>query len=752
MKQTITFIVVTMATILCTTHATAQKYPFQNRSLPTNQRIDNLVSNLTLDEKLSLLEHQNPAIERLGLKPYSWWNEALHGIGRNGTATVYPMPIGMAATWDCGLVEESFRAIAVEGRRKYANERQHSNYGDNKGITYFTPNINIFRDPRWGRGMETFGEDPWLTAQMGLAAVKGLQTKLDKNSLLAAACLKHLAVHSGPEKTRHRFNSKVSVFDLWYTYLPAFEYIVKNSDVQQVMCGYNRINGEPCCTNSPLLSDILRKRWRYDGIVVTDCWALNDLWERDAKTPRHETHADAVAAAAAAFGGEVDLECGSGLAALKGAVAAGLVGQEQVDKHLRRVLRTRLLTGVDDPVDLAKLPRTRSRALDMARESIVMLKNNGVLPLCLPGIEQRHFKQEVRHDIHRLAIVGPNANDTAMMLGNYNGQPVNPITPLEAFTEYAITTANGNLELFTERLNNLVEKPQYDDSIYLEGCIDHLKNYDAIVYFGGLSPALEGEELDVDCDGFSGGDRTRIELPDIQAKTIKALKQRTGKPVILVLCTGSAIALGDVAEHVDAILVAFYGGEAMGQALFETIADCSNGALLGRLPVTFYASTGQLPAFENYSMANRTYRYLKQTPSYPFGFGLTYNGSHSLRNLRYDARSRSVTGILRVEGHPREEVVQVYAKGSNMPDGCEKTLVGFVRTEERHSEASDVPFSGLFYRHDVMFSIPVNYEAFRYYDDATGQMRYPAAGTKITLQVGFSSDDKDLIDLEITLQ
>jgi len=750
MKRTTIFIVIAMATILCGTTVFAQKFPFQDKSLSVNQRIDNLMASLTLEEKLSLLQHQNPAIERLGLKPYSWWNEALHGVARNGTATVYPMPIGMAATWDCALVESSFRSIAVEARRKYAHERQHGNYGDNKGITFFTPNINIFRDPRWGRGMETFGEDPWLTAQMGLSVVKGLQTKYDKTHLLSAACLKHFAVHSGPESIRHQFNSKVSSADLWYTYLPAFEYIVKNSDVQQIMCGYNRLNGEPCCSNSPLLTDILRKRWRYDGIVVTDCWALNDLWERDVKTPRHESHADATAAAVAAFGGEVDLECGSGLQALKAAVESGQVSQETIDKHLRRVLRTRFQVGIDEIVDVSSLPRTKSYALDVARESIVMLKNNGALPLCLPGIEQRHFKQEVRHDIHRLALVGPNLNDTVMMLGNYNGDPVNPITPLEAFSEYVATTADGKLELFTERLNDLVDKPEYEDSIYIDNCLDHLKNYDAIIYFGGISCTLEGEELDVERDGFTGGDRTRIELPDIQAKTIKALKQRTGKPVILVLCTGSAIALGDVEKYVDAILVAFYGGEAMGQALFEAIADCSDGALFGRLPVTFYASTAQLPAFEEYSMKNRTYRYFKGNPSYPFGFGLTYNGSHTLRNLRYDARSRCVTGILRVEGHPREEVVQVYAKGGNMPDGCNKTLVGFVRTEERHSEATDVPFSGLFYRHDVMFSIPVNYEAFRYYDDATGQMRYPAAGTKITLQVGFSSDDKDLTEIEMT--
>ena len=730
--------------------ATAQRYPFQDTTQNINHRIDNLISNLTLDEKLSLLEHQNPAIERLGLKPYSWWNEALHGVARNGKATVYPMPIGMAASWDNVLVEEAFRDIAVEARHKYIHERQLGNYGDYKGITFFTPNINIFRDPRWGRGMETFGEDPWLTAQMGLSVVNGLQTKIGKRHIMSAACLKHFAVHSGPESVRHQFNSNVSSTDLHYSYLPAFEYIVKNSNVQQVMCGYNRLNGDPCCTNNFLLSDILRKRWRYDGIIVTDCWALNDLWERNVKIPRHKTHADATAAAAAAFGGEVDLECGSGLQALKAAVESGLISQESIDKHLRRVLRTRFMVGADDDINANRLPRTKSHALNMARESIVMLKNNGVLPICLPGIEQRHFKQTVRHNIHKLALVGPNLNDTAMMLGNYNGTPSNPITPLDAFSKYASTLSCGKLELFNEPLNDIIDTPGFEDSLYLESCIDHLKDYDVIVYFGGISPALEGEELNVNRDGFYRGDRTRIELPIIQSKTIKALKQKTGKPVVLVLCTGSAIALGDVENYVDAILVAFYGGEAMGQALFEAICDGADGPLFGRLPVTFYASTLQMPPFDDYSMENRTYRYFKGTPAYPFGFGLTYNGAHSLRNLKYDPRSRCVTGILRVEGHPHEEVVQVYVKGDNMPDGCNKTLVGFVRTEERHSQASDVPFSGLFYRHDVMFSIPVNYEAFRYYDENTGQLRYPASGTKYTLQVGFSSDDKDLISIPMT--
>ena len=762
----------------------AQRYPYQDTNLSIDQRVDNLISNMTLDEKLSFLEHQNPPIERLGLKPYSWWNEALHGVARNGKATVYPMPIAMAATWDYNLVEEAFRSIAFEARQKFYEEQNSGNHGDYKGITFFTPNINIFRDPRWGRGMETFGEDPWLTARMGQAAVNGIQTKIGKNRLLAAACLKHLAVHSGPEGVRHEFDSRVSSHDLFTTYLPAFEYIIRNTNVQQVMCAYNRLNGEPCCTNNRLLNEILRRQWRYDGIVVTDCWALNDCWERDKKTPRHETHTSAATAAAAAFGGEVDLECGSGLGALKEAVDSGWVSEKTIDKHLHRVLRTRMLVGIDDdwyvtkdmlnwkPAPIQKPSQAKGRKtqakkntpkmsetpapvignipLHMARESIVLLKNNGVLPIKLPNVEQRHFDREnQRQDLHKLALVGPNINDTSLLLGNYNGIPINPTTPLDAFTRYVCNEGKGNFELFSEPLNDLLEFPEYEDSLHVETCLEYLSDFDAIVYIGGISPQLEGEELDIETPGFSRGDRTRIEPPAIQVKTIKALKERTKRPVIVVLCTGSALAVSDIEPYADAILVGWYGGEAWGQALLEALADCADGPLFGRLPVTFYASTAQLPHFEEYSMKGRTYRYFEGTPSYPFGFGLTYNKSHSLRALKYNPLTRSVTGVLSVEGHPHEEIIQVYLKGDHSSDGLIKTLVGFERTESRH-QISEARFSGTFYRHDVMFSIPVNYDAFRYYDESLGKMRMPAPGTKFTLLVGFSSDPNELQEVEMT--
>ena len=421
----------------------AQQYPFQDTSLPVSQRVEDLISRLTLDEKIAFLEHQNPAIERLGIKPYSWWNEALHGIARNGVATVYPMPIALAATFNPQMVEEVYSRIADEGVRKHRQSQEAGEYGDNTGITFFTPNINIFRDPRWGRGMETFGEDPYLTAQMGLAAVRGLQgpgaqmrfkagptwvwpdtAALHSPYLVSAACLKHLAVHSGPEGLRHQFDARISNRDLWTTYLPAFEYIIKHSDVQQVMCGYNRLNGEPCCTNHHLLVDILRNRWHYDGILVTDCWALNDCWEPDTVIPRHRTHATAAQAAAAAFGSEVDLECGSGLAALKTAVDSGYISEAKIDEHLRRILRTRFRIRPEwfseynhGSHGLWTKPEV------VARQSLVMLKNNGILPLKDP----KRMKQ--------IAIIGPNAADSAMALGNYNGEPPYQKTILKAFEE-----------------------------------------------------------------------------------------------------------------------------------------------------------------------------------------------------------------------------------------------------------------------------------------------------------------------------
>lgn len=698
MKRFITII----AILLSSPTLWAQNFPFQDTTLSMQERVEDLLSRLTLEEKISMMEHRNPAIPTLGLPAYSWWNEALHGVGRNGLATVWPMPIALAATFNEEMVQSIFKDVAYEARVKYLETVADTQAvmlkepTDYTGLTFFTPNINIFRDPRWGRGMETYGEDPFLTAQMGLACVKGLQhnyffetnNEVDSVHLSAAACLKHLAVHSGPEGVRHEFDAHVAPRDLWSTYLPAFEYIVRNSDVQQVMCGYNRLNGEPCCTNRELLVDILRNKWHYDGLLVTDCWALNDCWERDTVIPRHKTHASAALTAADAFGSEVDLECGSGLSALRTAVDSGYISEEVVNKHVRRILRTRLRvtemspTGIMEPTDYTPI--------DAASNSLVLLKNHkGLLPL------KRHTP---------VYLAGPNAEDTIMPLGNYNGTPYHTVSIREAFGNY-----------FT-----LVDSP---------------KKAEVIVYAGGLNPQLEGEELPVDMPGFFKGDRTRIELPEDQSREIRKL-QRKHRPVVLLLCSGSAIALDKQALKCDAIMQCWYGGQDMGDAIgLAMIGFCDN---FGRLPITFYKSTQQLPPFESYDMKGRTYRYMTEEPLFPFGFGLDY-ANYRLENVHYE--EGKVRGVVKMVTKPRVKpagnsttVVEVYLKGSNKQEPL-KQLVGFKRVamdEKGYQE----------------FEIDIEPFWLRQFDENTQEMSPLPSSIQPTLLVGFSSADRDLIEIK----
>ena len=649
------------------------------------ERVEWLLANLTLDEKLSLMVHQNPAIERVGLPAYSWWNEALHGYARAGIATVYPMPIALAATFHPELVRPLFANVAAEAPFKHREMADTGYYGDNSGLTFFTPNINIFRDPRWGRGMETYGEDPYLTARMGLACVEGLQGGG------TAACLKHLAVHSGPEGVRHEFNSIIDDRNLRTTYLPAFEYIIKHSPVAQVMCGYNRLNGAPCCTNRRLF-DILRKEWGYDGILVTDCWALNDAYEIDTVIPRHRTHATAAAAYGDAFGYEVDLECGSGLPALREAVQQGLITESKVDEHLRRVLRVRLQVerGKDArEKDLSMVRREGDAlALQTARESMVLLKNDGVLPL--KGSEG-------------IRIDGPNVWDTLMPLGNYNGTPEHCVSIGEA-----MKVGNGDGRV--------------------------------TVYVGGLSPQLEGEELQVEQEGFYRGDRTRIELPKEQVADIKALKEQ-GHKVVLVICNGSAIALEDVIDYCDAVLVAWYGGQNMGTAVKQLLYGEQDD--FGHLPLTFYRSTGQLPPFEDYDMQRRTYRYLDdEAPLFPFGYGLSYS-FYQLYETRADEATFTVSSIVSQcntdvpDAGTHRAVVQVYLRNDSDPEGPVKQLIGMQSVSfDKGDPQTRKPFK-----------IALDPFWFRQFNPDSGMMEEPADGTPFTLQVGFSSADRDLIDL-----
>lgn len=651
--------------ILCSTALWAQNFPFQDTSLSVNERVEDLLSRLTLDEKISLMEHRNPAIPSLGLPAYSWWNEALHGVGRNGYATVWPTPVALAASFNTPMVFHIFSEVAIEANVKYVEARRSDTCTalreptDYTGLTFFTPNINIFRDPRWGRGMETYGEDPYLTATMGLACVNGLQHSYMPYRqghpqvhypvpLTAAACIKHLAVHSGPEGVRHEFDSRVSPRDLWTTYLPAFEYIVRNSDVQQVMCGYNRLNGSPCCTNRELLVDILRHKWHFDGLLVTDCWALNDCWERDTVIPRHKTHPTAATTAADAFGSEVDLECGSGLQALRTAVDSGYISEHKVNEHVRRILRTRMRAELDDP---RELPAADVDPVRACAESLVLLRNeDNLLPL--------------KEKTTKIYLTGPNREDTLMPLGNYNGTP-----------RHTVSIREGLANHFT-----LVNRPGQAD---------------VIVYAGGLSPQLEGEELQVDVPGFYKGDRTLIELPEAQNKELHSLR-RKGKPVVLLLCSSSAVALDKKAQHCEAIVACWYGGEAMGEAIAASMAgqyDC-----FGRLPVTWYRSTEQLPDFDNYAMQGRTYRYMDDSePLYPFGYGLNY-AQAEIETYRVDWERLRVTGTVKrlPQKDPRPTtagttVVKVYMTNPDDPKGPKKSLIGYQKVVLAE-EGSPVPF------------------------------------------------------------
>ena len=684
MKKTMQTVVrmAAIGLILTIFHTTkAQQYPWQDTTRSLDSRVEWLIKNLTLDEKLSLMVHQNPAIPRVGLPAYSWWNEALHGVGRAGEATVYPMPIAMAATFDPSMIRRVFNNVALEAREKYQQAQDTGGTGDYTGLTFFTPNINIFRDPRWGRGMETYGEDPYLAAMMGLACVKGLQ---GGNT---AACLKHFAVHSGPEGIRHEFDSRVSERDLRSTYLPAFEYIIRNSDVAQVMCGYNRLNGEPCCTNRRLF-DILRNEWQYDGILVTDCWALNDAYETDTVIPRHRTHATAALAYGDAFGREVDLECGSGLPALREAVQQGLVPESKVDEHVRRVLKTRL--AVTSLSSLAS-PASKSSATDVAAQSMVLLKNTGVLPL-----KEGEF----------LRLEGPNAYDTLMPLGNYNGTPKHTVTLGEVLGHYQVFSAGDGKTL---------------------------------VYCGGLNPQLEGEELPVEKEGFYKGDRTRIELPQEQVDEIKAFKAQ-GYRVVLVLCTGSAIALENVIDDCEAVIVAWYGGQDMGTAVKQLLFGERDD--FGRLPVTFYRSTDQLPDFSNYDMTGRTYRYLDpESALFPFGFGYSYS-FFSIKQPWVSEADFTIGGTLSLcntdvpQAPIHRTVVQVYLKNENDPEASFKQLIATASL----SMTEDQPLQP--------FSITLDPWWFRQYNPDTGLMEEPRDGTSFILQLGFSSDDRDLQDFQ----
>ncbi|WP_036930479.1 glycoside hydrolase family 3 protein [Prevotella sp. 10(H)] len=815
-------VIIISALILLTGKTAAQQKPWMDESKPVEQRVEMLVNAMTLEEKIGQMMNSAPAIDRLGIPSYDWWNECLHGVGRAGLATVYPQAIGLAATFDDDALFKSATIISDEARAKHHQFVREGSRQIYQGLTFWSPNINIFRDPRWGRGQETYGEDPHLTTRMGIAFVKGLQGD-NPNYYKLVATAKHFAVHSGPEYERHTFDAYPTAYDNWATYLPAFKALVDEGKVASVMCAYNRLDGVPCCGSHPLQVDILRNQWKFDGYIVSDCGAIDDFYRT------HKTSPDAATASAEAVIAGTDLECGSSYRALKESVDKGMISEKELDVSLKRLFYARFKLGMFDsdsknpyaqiPYSVLDSEKHRQDALDMARKSIVLLKNNNrTLPLS--------------KNIKKIAVIGPGATDSVSLLGNYNGTPGKIVTILQGIKD----KCGDNIDVVYERGVNLLDdnmvssvdiwsmmrsgnkkgmKAEYYKGIELKGkpqltrvetkidfkggvadeiapgikanwvsvrwtgtftpeetkdytfhvtgddgfrlfvndekVIDHFsyheamtdyytlkaekgKKYnirleyfqgdqgavirfgagymyntdydkvlaavsdaDAIVFAGGISPTLEGEEMPVDLPGFFKGDRNTIALPAIQTRMMKELK-KTGKPVIFVMQTGSALSINWENENVPAIINSWYGGQAAGVAIADVLFGDYNPA--GRLPVTFYKSDNDLPPYEDYNMAGRTYRYFEKEPLYPFGHGLSYT-SFVYSDLKVNKKSRlgenipvSVT-VQNTGENDGDEVVQLYiSHEKNAAQIIPITeLKGFKRIFLRKGEKKTVNFT-----------------------------------------------------------
>lgn len=857
MKRIKILAVLLLAFLSCT-DALAQRYPYQVSYLPSVERARDLCHRLTLDEKIKLMMDRSPAIDRLKIPEFQWWNEALHGVGRNGYATVFPITVGMAASFDDNLLYKVFTAVSDEARAKN-NEAVRSGHIDRyQGLSYWTPNINIFRDPRWGRGQETYGEDPYLTTKMGLAVVRGLQGDEGQKYKKLLACAKHFAVHSGPEWSRHTLNlDNLSARDLWETYLPAFQSLVQKGHVAEVMCAYQRIDGEPCCSNTHYLQQILRKEWGFQGMVVSDCSAISDFW----LPGRHGVSANAADASAKAVIAGTDVECGSNFKNLPEAVKAGKITEKQIDESVIRLLTARFDLGdFDDdrqnpykkiPMSVVASKKHTNLALKMARESMVLLQNwNNVLPLA-----------KTDNDI---VVMGPNANDSVMQWGNYNGYPTQTITILQGIheknpnlkyidccgltknevrssryneitsstgkgmtAEYwnnmdmkgapvkkvgmpsGINLSNGGATVFAPGVNldsmsarftgtftptrseHLTFALSFDDGarLIINGDtvsnvwiprariqyinkemdvvagkkyniqVDYFQKTDAgmiqfdivrkttptneeilaqvgdakkVIFVGGISPRLEGEEMKVSEPGFKGGDRTSIELPQAQRDIIKMLHD-AGKTVIYVNCSGSAIGLEPEADNADAILQAWYPGEMGGRAVADVLYGDYNPS--GKLPVTFYRHDSDLPDFEDYSMKNRTYRYFKGDALFPFGYGLSYT-TFNVKPLEFK-NGHLMVNVTNTGTRAGSEVVQMYIRRPADTDGPIKTLRGFKRVEVQPGQTKTV---------DVGFA---DIEHLKLWDDSTNTMRFIPGDFEI--YIGTSSKRSDLKKYVMTI-
>lgn len=667
------------ATMLATMVSAQTPLPYKNSQLPIDVRVNDLVSRMTLKEKVSLMMYNAPQIDRLEIPAYNWWNECLHGIARSEEkTTVFPQPIGLAATFNPKELQKSAEMISDEGRAVYNLSVKKGNTAKRyTGLTFWTPNINIFRDPRWGRGHETYGEDPLLTAEMGIAMTKGLQGN-DPNYLKLSACAKHFAVHSGPEPLRHEFNATADEHDLYDTYLPAFYRLIKEANVSGVMCAYNSFKGQPCCGSNLFLRKILLHDWKFNGYITSDCWAISDF------IYGHKTHKDSISASSDAVLHGTDLECGNVYRSLTEAVEAGMITEDQIDISLKKLLKIQFRLGMFDPQD--KVPYSKigaevleskphqQQALKMARQSMVLLKNEKqLLPLS--------------SKIKKIALLGPNANNGTTQLGNYNGIPSKNTTLLDALR------AEKGIEVVYDSISDFIT---LHPGIDLQHYAEKYKDVDLIIYAGGISALLEGEEGDTgNVEGFYGGDRTTINLPAVQTQVMQML-QKSGKPMIFICMSGSAIAFNWESQHIPAIIQAWYGGQATGTALADILFGRYNPS--GKLPITFYRSDSDLPAIEDYSMKNRTYRYFNGDVLYPFGYGLSFT-KFKFKKLNVpqevqigDTISIS-TEVVNTGKSAGEEVVQLYLSHKDIaPEAPNSQLVGFQKVMLQPGERKIVHF------------------------------------------------------------
>lgn len=687
----------------------------EERIQEIKQKARELVGRMTLEEKIFQMVHRAPAIERLNIKAYNWWNESLHGVARAGVATVFPQAISLAASFNEDLLEEVADAIATEARAKFNVQQAFDDTDIYKGLTFWAPNVNIFRDPRWGRGHETYGEDPYLTSRLGVRFVMGLQGH-DENYLKTAACAKHYAVHSGPEDLRHSFNAEVSKKDLYETYLPAFKACVKEAKVEAVMGAYNRVNGEPCCGSKLLLSDILRGEWGFDGHVVSDCFAIKDFHEH------HRVTATAAESAALAVKNGCDLNCGSMFLYLLEAVEKGLISEEQIDQAVTRLFATRIKLGLlehDEKVhynsigyDRVDSPEMQALNLKAARECLVLLKNeNNLLPL-----DKRKIKT--------IGVIGPNANNRRALVGNYEGTASRYITISEGIQEYL----GDSVRVFYSEGCHLYKK-SFSNMSMENDRISEVKavcrESDVVVACFGLDPGLEGEEGD-EGNQYASGDKPNLRLPGIQEDVLKTIYE-SGKPVILVLLSGSALAVTWAHEHIPAIIQGWYPGAQGGRAIAELIFGEFSPS--GKLPVTFYRTSEELPEFTDYAMKDRTYRYMTREALYPFGYGLSYSefALHDVAVSRSDITENGIDITLSVEnrgGMDAGETVQVYVKVER-PDTPNPQLKAFKKLFLKKGE-----------KRSITMHLPI--EAFSLYDDDGKRMVYK---TDYTIYVGDSQPD-----------